>query len=64
MWNCKNCHEAIEDNFDACWKCGTGKDGTPDPNFGREEVPVANQKRLAEASKEIGRACVGKECCR
>ncbi len=48
MWNCKNCHETIEDNFDACWNCGTDKDGKTDPNFGRVDVPVANQKRLAD----------------
>lgn len=29
MWKCKKCGERIEDNFEACWKCGTGKDGAP-----------------------------------
>jgi hypothetical protein len=27
MWTCENCHEAIEDQFDSCWKCA----GLPDP---------------------------------
>ena len=29
MWNCKKCGEAIEDQFDACWKCATPKDSVP-----------------------------------
>ncbi len=34
MWTCTNCKEEIEDSFDSCWKCGTGKDGSPaDPDF-------------------------------
>lgn len=36
MWNCEECSEAIEDNFAACWNCGTARDGTPDPDFQRE----------------------------
>ena len=32
MWKCKNCGEEIEDTFDACWNCGTGKDGTQPEN--------------------------------
>jgi hypothetical protein len=28
MWNCSRCGEAIKDNFDACWRCGTRRDGT------------------------------------
>ena len=26
-WECSNCHEKVEDSFDACWKCGRSKDG-------------------------------------
>ena len=34
MWTCTNCKEEIEDSFDNCWKCGTGKDGSPaNPDF-------------------------------
>jgi membrane protease YdiL (CAAX protease family) len=28
MWQCHKCGEEIEDTFDACWWCGTGRDGT------------------------------------
>ncbi|HWG39548.1 MAG TPA: hypothetical protein VN658_03285 [Candidatus Acidoferrales bacterium] len=24
MWNCGQCGEAIEDQFDSCWKCAGG----------------------------------------
>ena len=33
MWTCHNCGEQIEDNFDACWNCGTSIDGTLNPDF-------------------------------
>jgi len=29
MWKCKSCSESHENSFDSCWKCGTGRDGTP-----------------------------------
>ena len=27
MWKCKGCSEQIENNFDACWKCGHSRSG-------------------------------------
>ena len=27
MWQCPKCDEQLEDAFDACWNCGTEKDG-------------------------------------
>jgi hypothetical protein len=33
MWKCSKCHEAIDDSFGACWKCGTSVDGVEDPDF-------------------------------
>jgi len=32
MWKCKNCNEKLQDTFDACWNCGTTKDGIPPEN--------------------------------
>ena len=29
MWKCKGCSEQIENNFDACWKCGHSRSGVP-----------------------------------
>ena len=50
MWTCQNCSEQLEDQFFACWKCGTMRDGRriaefkPDPegdvaDEGPEETP-------------------------
>jgi hypothetical protein len=33
MWHCQNCGEQIDDEFDACWKCGTARDGTRAADF-------------------------------
>lgn len=52
MWTCPTCSEQLEDQFDACWKCGTMPDGRriadfkPDPegiaaDEGPEEKPPA-----------------------
>ena len=29
MWKCQQCGEEVEDTYDVCWNCSTGKDGTP-----------------------------------
>jgi len=39
MWRCKKCGEDIEDLFDACWACGTSREGVEDPLF----KPVVDQ---------------------
>ena len=51
MWLCGNCGEMAEDTFDACWKCGTVKDGQA------EAPPVATLKclRCARALDFAGR---------
>jgi hypothetical protein len=36
MWNCPKCGQAINDVFDACWKCGTGQDGILSDNADEE----------------------------
>lgn len=28
MWRCSNCGEEVEDDFEVCWNCQSGKDGT------------------------------------
>jgi len=36
-WPCPGCKTEVEDGFDVCWSCGTGRDGAPpDPAFARE----------------------------
>jgi hypothetical protein len=48
MWNCEKCGEMLEDQFNSCWKCGTGKDGTPCPN-----------SHVSDSREREGRAILG-----
>lgn len=36
MWTCNNCHEAIEDQFEACWSCGCSREGKLNLEFVQE----------------------------
>jgi hypothetical protein len=29
MWVCSGCGETSDDDFEVCWNCGTGQDGSP-----------------------------------
>jgi hypothetical protein len=40
MWTCAKCGEQIEETFDACWKCGTSRDGVEDPEFVKQAEAV------------------------
>lgn len=33
MWQCPECNETVEPSLHICWKCGTSRDGTRDPDF-------------------------------
>lgn len=33
MWQCPKCGERIDPEFDACWNCGTDRDGGPAADF-------------------------------
>ena len=33
MWSCSNCREIIEDQFDACWRCGCSREGKLNLDF-------------------------------
>ncbi len=39
VWECVNCHEQIEPEFEFCWNCGTSKDGARDPAFRTADQP-------------------------
>ena len=39
MWQCAKCREQLYDSFEVCWKCGTSRDGTPDPDFRTADDP-------------------------
>ncbi len=43
MWKCPKCKEDCEDNFDSCWSCGTGRDGSPPAKPSPEEVGVVSE---------------------
>ena len=50
MWKCSSCAEECEDNFDLCWKCGTGRDGSPPAQLSPEP------HRSTSASGATGRS--------
>lgn len=56
MWNCAQCGEAVEDQFEACWKCGTARQDLA--------VPVLEESDNADESQEtspIGRRFFGQD---
>jgi len=54
MWTCLKCKENIEDQFDACWSCGTKRDGTPPfkshPTIPTSASPKPKNERRSEWS--------------
>jgi len=38
MWKCKSCGEQLEDQFGACWKCGSSRDESPQQTPGFETL--------------------------
>jgi hypothetical protein len=49
MWDCPKCREAVDQEFDVCWNCGTGRDGTVDPQFKR----VTDDASVPDASFDL-----------
>jgi hypothetical protein len=37
MWQCQNCGETLEEQFESCWKCGTAREVMPN-----QDVPSDN----------------------
>ena len=63
-WNCPACGEAIEDNFNACWKCGTGQDGAKTPDFTPEtEVDISENSSEYQAGIRSYVIAPGLLCC-
>jgi hypothetical protein len=67
MWICSKCGETSDDDFDVCWKCQTGRDGSPPEDLpldsGSEERPwhepaAEEQLRRAEERTTGGRRSV------
>jgi Zn-dependent protease len=40
MWNCASCGAEVDDNYAACWSCGTHVDGEPAPRLVRDDSRV------------------------
>jgi len=51
MWQCPKCRETIDDNFDACWNCGTNREGTPAADSSRQEDDRAVPDSSPESEK-------------
>ncbi|HWC88483.1 MAG TPA: DUF2007 domain-containing protein [Pirellulales bacterium] len=51
-WRCPRCGSEVEPGFEVCWKCGTARDGTVDPDFAPDEEDnepePATQENAAE----------------
>src|SRR5260221_13184644 len=62
MWICPQCEESLEDNFDSCWRCGTGKDGTPPADPERydpqNEAAYLSGNTLSKHCLQCGGRCV------
>ena len=52
MWKCKKCAEKIEDEFDACWSCGTDKDGKLIDNDVVQKIKDTKVEQQQEQLKE------------
>src|SRR5262245_19284701 len=43
MWTCGKCKAEVEDNFEACWSCGTSREGVENPDFVPEQEGVISE---------------------
>ena len=58
-WICGHCGNPSPAAFDACWNCGTTRDGRPDPGFRPEpDVPIADPPRQQEPPRAGRRLAV------
>src|SRR6185503_2541521 len=55
MWKCHRCGEEVEDNFDVCWNCQAGRDGSlPEGNVAPPEQKTINARKAAsKVSSEV-----------
>ena len=61
MWNCAQCREEVEDNFEICWNCGTSREGMRDPSFQQAE-PVEPRKVPPPLEKPVIRMAAPFAC--
>jgi predicted nucleic-acid-binding Zn-ribbon protein len=53
MWKCPTCGEEVEDDFNICWNCQSGKDGSPTPVAERPAFNALVETSLADGSVEV-----------
>jgi hypothetical protein len=55
MWKCRRCGEEVEDDFDVCWNCQAGRDGSlPESSVLPTEQKVQSvRKASARDSSEV-----------
>jgi hypothetical protein len=49
MWKCKKCKEQVEDQFDACWNCGTNRNSAVNINEESENEKLEYKKEKEES---------------
>ena len=52
MWACANCRETIEDDFDACWRCGCSREGKLNLEFAKETADAGESSSVEQAFAE------------
>lgn len=55
MWRCANCKESIEEDFNVCWNCQTGRDGSP------PVIAVVSEADAVTRSKQRAESAVAAE---
>jgi hypothetical protein len=55
-WQCSQCGQTVETQFEACWKCGTSREGTKDTSFTPEQSPAGGGDSEPGAGESSGRA--------
>lgn len=53
MWLCRQCAESIEDQFDACWNCGTRQDGSANESFDEVVAESAELRPSPQADRRM-----------
>jgi hypothetical protein len=54
MWTCKKCgKEGINDEWQECWNCGTGRDWVPPSDWVVPTNPVAQQTTLSRKTAPL-----------
>ncbi len=57
VWNCRNCNEEIESQFEVCWNCQHDRSGTVPPKFSNLEIEDRDEKARLNA-KEYDKYCL------